>query len=479
MKHWKRVATIVTLLLVLVASLTACANVSLPPEQQGTDKKVEEANKIKDLIPKTIKFAGQKMVIYTDQEEKLLYDSTELGSVKTSIQTRNDYLAANYQITLDVRAVSKEEIYGKLKETVETGLTSAHALCYSAETTSGLFSLGYLADIASLPDFSAEACGIEDFTTDSRTTGTRLYMLSTPALPYSSDLYCVFYRKDSVAKAGLNYPEQAVLRGEWTVETFRQYAEAIAYTVMNKSSYDAKLDTFGYSSREKSSLPVLLGKAAGIRVIGKDRNGYPSIEEDLSASESICTKLQVLLKSKSRAPYYGSEAVDAFFDGRIGLYIDKISFIDVLYENKMESETGFDYGILPLPCGKKGEYVTPTNSDTPVLSVPVNTPLKELSGLGISVLVGAGRITIRQAAIDSFIALFSFDNEQSCMIDMIIGNASADFGTLYESALQPVYNCASGLYNDRFSKGSSLDALLKSRKAEFDACIDSNFRQNS
>jgi len=478
-KHWKSVLIIAAIISSIILSLTACANVSLPAEQQGTDKKTEEANKIKDLIPKTIKFAGQKMLIYTDQEEKLLYDSTELGSVKTSIQTRNDYLESNYQITLEVCVVSKEEISDTLRESLESGLTSAHALCYSAETTSALFTLGYLADIASLTDFNAEACGIENFATDPQTAGNHLYMLSTPALPYYNDLYCVFYRKDSVSKAGLNYPEQAVLRGEWTVETFRQYAEAIAYTVMHKSSYDAKLDTFGYSSRDKSTLPVLLAKAAGVGVIGKDKDGYPAIDENLSSSESICTELQVLLKSKSRAPYYGSEAVDAFFDGRIGLYIDKISFIDVLYENKMDSESGFDYGILPLPCGSKGNYVTPTGSDVPVLSVPVNTPIEELSGIGVSVLVGAGRITVRQAAIDSFIALFSSDNEQSCMIDMIIGNSASDFGTLYESALQPVFNCASGLYADRFSKGSSLDSLLKSRKAEFDQCIDSNFRQNS
>ena len=62
------------------------------------------------------------------------------------------------------------------------------------------------------------------------------------------------------------------------------------------------------------------------------------------------------------------------------------------------------------------------------------------------------------------------------MIDTIIRQAGADFGTLYGKAFPAVYNTADGLYADLMSKSVSLQSLLDAKKKEFDACIELNFK---
>lgn len=479
-KHIKkhlRVTTSVIFFILASFILGGCANVSLPKNESAPDGHSNPGNEIKELIPNTIRFSGQTMTIFVEDEEWLLYSDGESNPAGTAIRTRNDFLEREYDITLDVRSIKKTEIEETLRQSAESSTASAHAICYSAETASTLFANGYLEDIFALPDFNPRAAGFEDYSTDYRTSGNHLYLLSTPSLPYFNDIYCVYYRKDAITNAGLQLPEQLVLRGEWTVAAFRQYAEAMAPGVMSKSSYDSKLDTFGYAAREKGSLATLLAKSAGVQPIVKDSDGYPSLVSNPETLEETGSELQKLLNSKSRSPLYGSNAVDALLDGRLGMYIDKLSFVEVLYEKKEAEPETFDYGIVPLPSSDGKSCRSPVGAEIPVFAVPKTTPSRDLSGLGLSLLVGAGRTSVPQAAVDSYIALFSFNNDQSCMFDTIIKKAEPDFGTLYETALKPVSNCYSDLFYDRFEKKNTFAALIRDRKADFDSCISSYFRQ--
>lgn len=434
----------------------------------------QEAESIKEELPKTIEFSGQKLIIYTDSPSLILFDENQAGAVKSALQTRNDFVEDNYQITLDVRSVDADAVETELLQSIESGTTSAHLLCYPASVCAKLYALGYLTDLISLPNFDAKAIGYEDYASRSVSFGGKIYLLPTDSLPYYDDIYCVFYRKDLVEQAGLREPELLVMRKEWTFDAFRQYTESVASGVMNKSSYDKAQDTFGYSGRDQKDLSSILAQAAGIDPIGKDGSGQIVLSSSAEQLEQQSSNLKSLMKSKSRAPYYGSGAVDAFLAGRLGFYIDHISFIDVLYERKMETEGAFDYGVLPLPAGESG-FVSPVDSEIHVYCVPTSTPGRDLSGLGLTALCGAGRITVKQSAIDSYLTLFSFDNEQSCMLDTILRSASIRFGHLYEGGFDPVYDCFSGLFYSYFDKGSSYDSLLKSRKEAFDECIASNF----
>ena len=472
-KHFKKILYIIAVASFMMS--TSCANVTYPDTENSSPAAVEE-NKVKELIPQTIKFAGQKMQIYTDNSSRILYDSTEIGSVKSAVQRRNDFLASEYGISIEVQEIDSGKVAEKLKETIESGVKSVHALCYDAETMSSLYASGYLTDMLKLPEFNEKACGLTDSEEDYQKIGQSLYMIRSSSIPYFNDLYCVYYSKNAIANAGLGDPELAVLRGEWTPAVFRQYSEAIAFNVMKKSSYDSATDIFGYSSREKNQLPALLSRSTGIPTIQKSAEGYPEIASVTEQDEQLASELQVLLKSRSKAPYYGSEAVEALYSGRLGMYIDKLSFLDVLYEKKEQDPDSFDYGIVPLPSGNGRNFFTPCGFDVPVIAVPVNTPLPDLSGIGVSLLCGAGRTSVTQAAIDSYVAMFSFGNDQSCMIDTIIRQAGADFGTLYGKAFPAVYNTADGLYADLMSKSVSLQSLLDAKKKEFDACIELNFK---
>ncbi len=415
------------------------------------------------------------MIILVDEPERIQADGSDTGSVRSAVENRNDYITSRYQITLDVRTVSRETIAQTLKENALSGLPEAHALCYPSETCVSLLANKLLADLTTLPDFDIETSFDEDLYSISTSIGDHLYLFATDTIPYYSDLYCIYFRTEWLDSLGLISPVELVKRGEWTVKTFQNYAERAAGDVMQKSSYDVALDKFGYSGRTRNILVSLLAEGAGLDTVEKQSSNIPTLISSTTGIQEDISAVRSLLKSKSRAPYYGGDASEAFLNGRLCFYIDKLSFIDVLYELRMTELSGFDYGILPLPAGSSGQYHTPIDSDAAVLCVPLNTPDKRLSGLGLTLLAGAGRITVKQAAIDSSLALYSFNNDESCMLDIILRNTSFTFANVYGSGLEAVYDGTTGLLYQVLERGSSLESLLSTAKDSFDECIRSNF----
>ena len=454
----------------------SCANVKLPETSSEATSADAAAESIRDKLPQTIQFAGDKMTILVDEPERILADDSEIGSVKTAVENRNDYISSRYQITLDVKTVSSETMAEALKENALAGIPEAHAMCYPSKTCVSLLANGLLADLTSLPDFDTEIVFDEDFYSVNTSVGNHLYLLATDTIPYYSDIYCIFYRTEWLNSLGLVSPVELAKRGEWTVKAFQNYAEQAASAVMQKSSYDVAQDKFGYSGRTRDLLISLLADGAGLDTVEKQSSNVPTLISSGAGMEQDVSAVRSLLKSKSRAPYYGGDASEAFLNGRLCFYIDKLSFIDVLYELKMTESSGFDYGILPLPTGSGGQYHTTVDADAAVLCVPANTPNKQLSGLGLTLLAGAGRITVKQAAIDSFLAIYSFNNDESCMFDIILRNTSFTFANVYGSGLEAVYDGTTGLLYQVLEKGSSLDSLLTKARESFDECIRSNFQ---
>ena len=467
---------ILTAILCCAASVFAqsCANVHMPVDNSEPNSVDTAAEDIRNQIPKTIEFAGQKMLILADREDRILYDDSEIGSVKSAVQYRNEYISSHYQITIEVQTIAEESVAETLKDESLAGLPAAHAICYPAKTCDALLAAGLLTDINALPNFDTSVCYDGDLSSVSTSVGQSLYLIGTDSIPHYNDIYCIYYRPSLIESLGLLSPVDLVKRNEWNLKAFQNYSEQIASAVMKKSSYDVATDRFGYSARTRNLLVASLCDGAGIQTISKTDSNIPVLRS-AGELEADVASVRALLKSKSRAPYYGGDASDAFLEGRICFYIDKLSYIDVLYEKKMTEESGFDYGILPLPCGQDNLYHTPIDADAPILCVPKNTPSRELSGLGVMLLVGAGRITVKQAAIDSFLAIYSFGNDESCMLDVILRNTAFSFGNVYGAGLQAVYDGAAGLLYQAAERGNALESLLKNAGEAFDECIRTNF----
>jgi hypothetical protein len=59
----------------------------------------------------------------------------------------------------------------------------------------------------------------------------------------------------------------------------------------------------------------------------------------------------------------------------------------------------------------------------------MNNPAK--SGLGLSALCTAGGFLIRRAEKETYISLYSADNDQSCMLEIILDSQYFDFATVF------------------------------------------------
>lgn len=468
--NMKKVITII--LLILAFSLLSCANVSHRARQNEEESKTK-TEEIKESLPKTQEFAGQSLVIYADDPADFIYDESRIGSVKTAVSNRNEVLSSLYAVSLSVSQVPESKIAEELKKAETAGISTAHILAYSASKSVSLMTNGYLTSISSLPNFDSYLANVGAYTPNSLSIGNKIYLLPDPSALYYDNVLCLFCNLDLISQTGMLNPVDLAKKGEWNDAKFKSYAETIAYSVMNKSSYDSSTDIFGFGCADDTALESQFCQAACISLIeSKNTVSYAYTPDQLSAE---CAVLKDIMQSKARAPYSGSEAEKAFLQGRLGFYTTNTSFLQLLCEKHMDNSLPFQYAILPLPCKEGNFYRSPIDSDGLVFAVPSSTPSKSLSGLGITAIGAAGGEAMLQSAIDTYITLYSFNNDQSSMIDIILRSAAYDFGYVYGTEIPAIRNVTTSMLKDTLTTGVSFSGALRSKMEKFNDYVQANF----
>lgn len=177
-------------------------------------------------------------------------------------------------------------------------------------------------------DFSEAALGLW-------VDGDKVY-----GIPFSTSPFMIFYNKTMFDKAGLEDPLALAAKGEWNMETFRDVAKKLTEANPGKWGFEFK-DGQGYDSR------IMHALMPPIRAYGGDawRDGECGFD-DPEAVAAVQQLHDMVFKDKSIVP--PGEQGD-FFSGGSAMTINQIS-----RASKM-AESGFDWGIAPLPAGPGGE----------------------------------------------------------------------------------------------------------------------------
>ena len=461
------------LLLTALLLLAGCANVALPPDasKESTSKRLEE---IAESLPQTDEFRGETLTILTPDQKTILGDEEAAGSVRGALKNRNALIAKSYGMEVAVRAVQEEEIPETLREAQTSGISAGDLLCYSAKTTATLWAEGLLQDLNTLSFFSPKDACYDADAAKALQAGRGLYLLPDPSAQSYDHTYVLFYDRELVRSAGLPLPEKEVNAGNWTIQTFRRYAEAVAASVMEKSSYDLSTDVFGYSSRDNTGLlPYLLWCGTDDPLFAREGGGIADfVHDDADALSELISPLQRLYHSACRYPENGGNAGEAFSDGRIGFLFAELEELKNLYANADR-----DYGILPLPKrdAEQGTYRCPIAVTGNVLSVPAQDADSSRSGLGLTAICAAGGALLQEAEIQTYVTLYSLDNDQTCMLETIMGSATFDFGWVYGTQERSVRNLSSGMLSDALVDEVRFTTILRNELDAFRAYAEEKF----
>lgn len=460
MKKWMGM-----LLLAALLWTAGCANVALPPDasKESTSKRLEE---IAESLPQTDEFRGDTLTVLAPDEKIILGDEEAAGSVRGALKNRNALIASSYEMDVTVRSVQEAEIAETLREAQTSGISAGDLLCYSAETTVMLWAEGLLQDLNSLPFFSpADACYDVESAAKLQ-AGSGMYLLPDPSAQSYDHTYVLFYDRELVRNARLPLPEKEVNAGNWTMETFQRYAEAVAASVMGKTSYDLETDVFGYSSRDNAALlPYLLWCGMGKEMFAANDSGTVDyVYDDADTLFDLTEPLRALYGSACRYPQNGGDAVAAFTAGRIGFLFAELEELKNFYANATR-----EYGILPLPKRdeEQAAYRSPIAVSGNVLSVPAQASNASRSGLGLTAFCAAGGALLQEAVIKTYVTLYSLDNDQTCMLETILDSADFDFGWVYGTQESTVKNLSSGMLTDVLVDGITFTYVLRHELEDF------------
>ena len=156
-------------------------------------------------------------------------------------------------------------------------------------------------------------------------------------VPFSNSPQVLFYNKDLFAKSGLMTPLQQYAKGQWDYSTFRTSAKTIKDKTDAFGARIMRLDTKAWNS---GTLGVLWSYGGNVF----DRKLKCAM--NTSASVSAFQFMSDMMFKDASVPRPGDQTT--FQGGRIGMYIDNVSFSAQL------KDVPFKWGIAPMPKGPAG-----------------------------------------------------------------------------------------------------------------------------
>lgn len=462
--------TILAIFLLACLLVTGCANVVMPMPRPDSDTSKTVSERIEELVeslPETSEFRGEKLIVMTDDPTVIAGNEEEAGLVNGALADRDEMIRTIYGMELEIKQLTEEAVLQALHAATVSGTAACDILCYSAETTYTLYAGGLLSDLTELPYFDAKTACRDEAVATSLQTGQSLYFLPDPSAHAYGETYVLFYDRALVRGTDLPLPETRVIAGTWDLNALQTYTEKVASVVMNKTSFDLQKDVFGYSSRDNATvLPYLLWRAQGYRLFknaasGVMQFGYTSVADTLAAQHR---PLRAFFDSNSRYPLDGNDAFQAFRDGRLGFLVAELDYIKELYADATR-----EYGVLPLPKanGSTGGYVCPTNTMGRVLSVPGTVRSRARCGVGLTVICVAGGSVLHEAEKQTYINLYSRDNDQTCMLEMILDASTFDFAMLFAPHVESVYWLSTRMMTDVTLGDSQFDSFITQYAEKF------------
>lgn len=469
MKNIARLLALALAILMVVACFAACGD-----ETPDTQKPVDDGKKpteeetgrgaIDDGIPESLNFASDKentvtfFVRNNDQLFEYEAASEELlnNALYDAIHYRN--MDIENRLGVKIKSVGQDGTYAASTTWNETLATSVLTNQYEydgafiyAAMSSPLVTQGiYL----NLMDMTTQNGGYIDLdkpwwnktALDELSYAGSLYFLGGDiAISQVSKGLCLFFNKDLFAE---KFPEeqvaglyQLVRDGKWTIGAMTEYVDAVWDDVNNNGAIDMG-DTCGYlgsGDRGDGTMDAWI-YAMGLRITEKDAYGEPQYsamyDPELTPKWEAVKRLSVDSRGVVHHNYVssGTTMPEATSIGAGNL----LFFMNYLDYGETLRATSANFGVLPLPMynEEQGDYAT-CFWDGSSLLVATSNLKPERYGMVSATLELMAAESYKEVTPTYFTkvlqGLYSKDEPDAEMFDIITGSYTMDFGLVYSS----------------------------------------------
>ena len=470
MKKFARLLALVLALLMVAACFAACGgdktSDTTEPSEGGTKPTEQETGRgaIEDGVPESLNFASDKentvtfLVRNNDQLFEYEVTSEELlnNALYDAIHYRN--MDIENRLGVKIKSVGQDGSYsatGAWNETLATSvLTNQYeydgAFIYAA-MSSPLVTQGIYLNLMDLTTQNGGYINLDkpwwnQTALDELSYAGSLYFLGGDiAVSEIAKGICLFFNKDLFAEkfpdeqvAGLY---QLVRDGKWTIDKMTEYVDAVWDDVNNNGAIDMG-DTCGYlgSGDQGDGTMDAWTYAMGLHITEKDAYGEPQysmyLDPELTPKWEAVYRLSVGSRGVVHHNYIssGTTMPEATSIGAGNL----LFFMNYLDYGEDLRSTSANFGVLPLPKynEEQDDYIT-TFWDGSSLLVATSNLKPERYGMVSATLELMAAESYKEVTPTYFTkvlqGLYSKDEPDAEMFDIITGSYTMDFGLVYSS----------------------------------------------
>lgn len=450
------------LLLSILLIISGCENVSYgtsSEEESAVSDLYDELNsQLPDVEGEIVK---QDFVIITNEVNAFYHDESEPTPIGRVLSERNMFLEDKYGAQIVVKA-SNGKVQEELKAASLSNTKYCDLLALSVAETTRLYDSGLLLDINTLPDFSLDNGYFDSSMAKTMATNQSLYILADPSALIYDDANVLFYNKDTIVlpeEGGVD-PQILVSQGKWTWDKFDEYQKLAAAEVYRKWGGDIETDLFGFGAYNYNTCPVAMWASCDLKIVENTYKNNLSIGMDIEFLVDRTEELRGYYNLVGKYPLDSDEARLAFEEGRLAFFQNKLDYI---YGIRDGSAKGSNFGILPMPKYNEEQdgYKCMVDSEARVFSVPItisseSEERKKIISHVISATCAVGGKTIKNAYVDSLLAVYLNTNEELLMAETICDSVCFDFLYSYGSGIEML---SEGIYKgigDHMNDGLSM-----------------------
>jgi len=484
----RRLFAIIALLLLIFT--IGCENVEyLESSQAMPDESVDIYDQLESELPplhdgESPTVPKQDFKIITDKKSVFTNDETNSGAINKAIDDRNAFLKSKYGANVVIKEVESNKVAEGLKAAYESGLEYCDLLAISAKETVKLYASGLLTDMNTLPEFNPENEYFDKKNATELATNGTFYMLPDPTAMVYEEMYVYFYNRDLVNKIGGADPESLVIQGKWTWDAFNEIAKESAPAVYNKTSADLEKDVFGFGAYYlEGTYPLVMWSSSGKKLIDNTYKNPVGLSMEMNDIVTVAEYMMSSYNSRGKYPMDGNSAEDAFHNGRLAFFCNKLSYFYALRDGTTK---GSNFGMLPIPkySEEQDGYNCFVSTDARVFSVPITVDNDEIErkrfvSAVISATCASGNNTIPKAFANHHIGFYLNDNSETLVFNTILDSLTFDFANVYGSGIWQIRNATTTAIVDYLDIGSGLVNSINYAKANFESYCQTNFNQET
>ena len=440
---------------------------------QDTVLEQEPEKMLFDLIPKE-DFGGREFVIATTDEA--FTDSVEnSGIIGQALFNRNRAIEEKFNIKIKAVPVKDTLLQTQLQSPQNPG---AFDLIYAPmDTISVCGTNGLLMNIYSVPFFGVEKEYTGGNITKALSQNDTAFGVYGNATYDDRNMWCVFYNKDILQELGYTDIYSLVDNGVWTWEKLLEISNEAVSDLDGNKKMSKKKDRYGYSSlMNTSSFASAVFASFGKTYFSRDDEGFFKMDFAETGEDKYFALLKrICLNDKAKFPGNdpGTEAFDAFSEGRLAFFCEKLSLASSL------AYIPANWGILPMPklSEKQDKYYTLLDGSTHGFAVPQKVSDSALSGKVLDAIYlydysfGKEENTVKTA----FTYYYLRDSTSSKAISVIKEGKVYDAAFAFGAGM-PDFSLASyGLLRSCLENNVSFDKLYTQNEKPFSAFVRSEF----